>query len=144
MKLRLPTPEDFDYVREHSISRGIKEQYYGTVDYDCACEHEGILLGVGGIKLLTPYSALCWMDWTEDARDHKIAGYRLVKEWLDDLMAKLELVCVIAYVRANFMEGRRTVEHLGFDQNGVVPYVFGPAESAIEYVKIAKHALVEH
>ena len=122
--LRDATQEDYDYLASHSVSRGLKEQPAQT-DFVYALDFGDVLLGVGGIKLLTPTVAWCWMDWTDHALEHKIFMYRVVKEWLDVMWSTHNLRRLMAVVEPDFREAIKTVEHLGFVKECDMPHFFG-------------------
>jgi len=115
---------DLDYVGEHSVSMGCFGQMPKRIDYVYTLEHDGKVLGVGGIKLLNPTTAWCWMDLTEEALKRRTVVYRVVKEWLDILIKDMGLIRLMAAVRTDFEEAIRTVEHLGFHQESVLKKFF--------------------
>ena len=134
MLIRNATPTDIKAVAVMSISRGNKE-FPESVDHVYAAEHDGAVLGVGGIKLMTPTVAWCWMDWSEGIRGHMIPIYRMVWDWLDTLVKLHGLKRLMAAVECDFPEAIRTVEHLGFHQESIMLNWNGD-KSAYLYVRL--------
>jgi RimJ/RimL family protein N-acetyltransferase len=124
MIFREATQEDIEFAVGHSASRGPKECPH-TVDHVFCLEHDGALLAVGGLKMILPTTAWCWMIWSTFASDHTRTVYRVTKEWLDILMRNHELRRVMAAVEPDFPEAVRTVEALGFVKESVMPKFFG-------------------
>jgi len=135
MNLRNATEADLRFVAEHSISHGPKE-CPSSIDFVYALEHDGDLLGVGGIKLLNATTAWAWFDLTEYARHHMKDTYRVIRDWMEKLMKTHNLTRLMAAVECDFGEAIRTAEHLGFHIEGVMENFFGD-KSAYCYAKFA-------
>lgn len=113
MEFRQLTQEDIDYVREHSISQP-KLAATNEADNNFALVHEGITLGMGGIRMLTDTTAWAWVEMTEDAKKHLATGYRVIKDWMNKLCEIHKIKRLQAYVQADFPEGISMAKHLGF------------------------------
>lgn len=107
---------DVDFVANNSISRGIFHKQPEITDYSYCLEHEGKVLGIGGVRLITPTVAWGWLDITHYAGDHMLTSYRVIKEWMEILCKDKGIKRLQAYVDCSFPEAIRTVEHLGFEK----------------------------
>jgi len=123
MEFSAATQDDLELAAE-AEGPDIRE-YPRSIDYPVSLRHEGQLLAVGGIKLLWMGTAWAWFFWFPAARAHKYTLYRVVKEWLDVQIAVHGLKRVMAAVHQDYPEGCRTVEHLGFEVEAVLPRCFG-------------------
>jgi len=135
MLFREAIQSDIDYLSDHSVSMGCFGQMPERIDYVYTLEHEGKPLAVGGIKLLNLTTAWCWMDLTEEALKHRKRVYRTIKEWLDVLVEEKGLIRLMAAIRTDFQEAIRTVEHLGFYRESIMPK-FSSGTDAYLYVRI--------
>ena len=106
---------DIDFVKDHSVSRGILGKQPERTDYCYALEHEGKILGIGGIRLINMTTAWAWVDITDCAGEHIIVGYRVIKEWMDILTKEKGIRRLQAYIDPDFPEAVRMIEHLGFE-----------------------------
>ena len=114
MNFRESTPEDIKFVADRSISRSIAKHQPEQIDYCYTLEHEGVVLGVGGFRLINLTTAWCWTDWTYLTGEHITTCYRVVKEWIDVFVEEHKLKRLQCYVETDFEEGIRMVTHLGF------------------------------
>jgi len=136
MLFRQATIEDLQHMETHSVSRGCNENPE-TIDLIQSLEHEGELLGIGGLKLLTPASAWTWMSWTERALDFKTFCYRVVKEWQDKIVETFGLKLLMAAVEIDFPEAIATAEHLGYSRGPVLKGFFSDKDAYL-YVREIK------
>ena len=125
MKFREAILSDLEFVADHTISRGCFNELPNVIDHVYALEHEGVVLGIGGLKILNPHTAWCWMDWTEYSKGHIYTGYRIVSEWLDIAIKEFGLTRIMAAIEPDFNTAIRTVEHLGFHLESEMPGFFG-------------------
>lgn len=137
MNFREIKQEDIDFVAEHSISRGVLSKQPERTDWSYALEHEGKVLGVGGIRLINNHTAWAWVDTTEYAREHLKTGYRVVREWMEIICKEMGIVRLQAYVEVGFEEAERMVKHLGFEKESVMRNFVG-SKSAYLFVRIMK------
>lgn len=137
MQFREATKADMDYVGEHTVSRGCFKEVPEVIDYTYALEHEGKLLGIGGIKLMNPTTAWGWFDLSKDALKHKTVVYRVIKTYLDTLMRDKNLSRIMAAIEPDFPEAIRTAEHLGFGQESIMLNFLGKGKHAYMYAKLA-------
>ena len=84
MKFREATKEDFDFVADHSVSRG--KVHPDKISFLYALEHDGLPLGMGGFQLMNYDTAWCWVDLTDLAGGHIRTVYRVLKEWIEKFM----------------------------------------------------------
>lgn len=136
MQLREATQADLQYTADHSTSRGQKE-FPVQIDFIYCLEDNDKILGVGGVKLITPTVAWCWMDWTENAKTKRYSAYRSIYEWLNKFMEAKRILRLMAAVECDFPEAITTVQHLGFQQEGLMQnWVDG--KPAYLYVRFAE------
>jgi RimJ/RimL family protein N-acetyltransferase len=114
MIFRKMTQEDIKKVAGNSMSRGILHKQPAAIEFDYCLEHEGKILAVGGFRLINETTAWAWLDMTNHAKDHLIGVYRVTKEWMRTLTEELGVKRLQAYVEADFVEGIRLIQHLGF------------------------------
>ena len=133
MEFREATQDDFDFVADHSISRGKPNP--SCIDYVYTLEHEGKPLGIGGFKLMNHDTAWCWFNLTDLAGSHIRTVYRTIKEWMDVFVKDHGLTRLQATVECDFDVAIRTVQHLGFKKESIMKrYVDG--RDAFMYVRL--------
>jgi len=137
MTFREMLQTDLDFVASHSISRGILSKRPAVVEWNYALEHEGKVLGIGGVALMTPTVAWFWIELTHYAGDHILTCYRVLKEWAEILAKDKGIKCGLAYVDCSFPEAIRTAEHLGFERKATLDQFIGdePAYLFVRYFK---------
>jgi len=134
MILRNATAEDVVQVSQDSMSRGCLDRQPEVVDFVYALEHEGVVLGIGGVKLLNPHTAWCWFDLSRAARKHIVAVFRRIRDQLDALSRVHGIGRMMAAVDASFPEAIRTARHLGFEQESVLKDFFGKGKDGLLFV----------
>ena len=112
---------DVEFVANHSISRGIFHKMPERTEWSYALEHDGKVLGIGGMVMITPTVAWCWIDLTHYAAEHITSVYRVIKEWTEILAKDKGIRRAQAYVDCSFPEAIRTAQHLGFVRESVMP-----------------------
>lgn len=125
MNLRDTTKQDVEFVKEHSVSRGVLGKQPERIDYCYTLEDEGKILGIGGISLITPTTCWCWFDATEYVKEHWKTAYRVISEYLEILMKEKGIIRAQAYVGSDFPAAVRTVVHLGFHRESLMPNFVG-------------------
>ena len=124
MIFREATAEDYDYVAEHSISRG--KPHPDRVFFSYTLEHEGKPLGIGGFQLLNYDTAWCWLDLAELSSGYTKAVYRVVKEWMENFVKDNDIKRLQATIECDFDKAIRLVKHLGFKKESIMEkYVEG-------------------
>lgn len=137
MEFRELKQEDIEFVSKHSVSQGVLSKQPDTIDFSYCLEHEGKVLGIGGIRLINLTTCWCWIDLTHYAGKHIIAVYRVIKEWSEILAKDKGIKRMQAYIRVDFPDAIRTVEHLGFVKEFDKPMKdFVDNKDAFMYVKI--------
>ncbi len=134
MEFRALKQEDIEAVKNDSISRGILSKQPEVIDYGYTLEHEGKILGIGGIRLINLTTCWCWFDLTHYAGEHIITVYRVIKEWTEILMKDKGIIRAQCYIEVDFPESVRMVKHLGFSYESTMPKFVG-SKSAYLYVK---------
>lgn len=134
MKFREMIQSDIDFVANNSISRGMFSKQPEVIDYSYCLEHEGNILAIGGIRLITPTVAWLWIDLTHYAASHTLTVYRVLKEYLDIVTKNNGIKRGQAYVEADFEEAIRLVAHLGFHRESTMEK-FVNEKPAYLYVK---------
>ena len=108
MELVEATLDDVQEVAKTSISRGLKA-LPPNHEWCYALKHDGVVLGVGAIRPLTPNAAIVWIDLAEAARDHMIVVYRLLKDFVEAWLSGHEVVRLMATIEPDFAEAIRLV-----------------------------------
>lgn len=134
MIFRETTQDDMDYMKDNSVSRGIMKYQPEFIDYCYSLEHDGKLLGIGGIRMINTSTAWCWIDMTEDAKNHIITVYRVIREWMIELVRQHKLKRLQAYIEPDFPEAIRMAQHLGFEKESILKD-FMPDGNALMYVR---------
>jgi len=136
MNFREMTQSDVEFMKEESLGRGILTKQPEVTDYTFTLEHEGKILGVGGIRLILPTTAWAWVDITKYAEGHMILGYRVIKKWMESLVAEHGIKRLQAYVEPDFPEGIRMVEHLEFERESILEKFLPDGRDAFLYVRL--------
>jgi len=123
------TDEDYEYLKDHSASRGIFKNTPETTEYSFSLEHEGRLLGSGGFRLINHTTTWCWLDLTHHAGEHIQTVYRVVKEWMEGFVKDKGIKRLQAYIDPEFPEAIRTVQHLGFERESNMELFYGDRDA---------------
>ncbi len=135
MEFRETIQADLDYLADHSVSRGVQKQQPEQIDYMFTLEHEGVILAVGGFRLINLTTAWCWLDLSDESGKHIRPVYRVVKEWIDKFVETHKIKRLQAYIEPNFPQAIRTAEHLGFKWESTMPN-FIDNQPALMYVRL--------
>lgn len=109
-----------EIVKANAVSLSRSVTPVDITDYVYALEHDGALLAVGGIKLMNPTTAWAWLDLTPHGLKRIKSTYRVIRDWLDVMVAEHGLYRLMAAVECDFPQAVRTVEHLGFVKESVM------------------------
>ena len=129
MNFRAMTTEDYEYLKDHSASRGIFKNTPEVTEYSFSLEHKGELLASGGFRLINLSTAWCWLDMTHHAGSHIQTLYRVVKEWIEKFTEDKNIKRLQAYVDPDFPEGIRLVQHLGFERESNMELFYGDRDA---------------
>lgn len=135
MKFREMTSEDYEYLKDHSISRGVFKNTPTETEFSFSLEHEGVLLGSGGFRLINNTTSWVWLDLTHEAGKHIQTVFRVIGEYMDIFVKDKGIIRLQAYIDPNFPEAIRTVQHLGFERESNMVR-FYPDRDAYMYVRI--------
>lgn len=135
MRIREMTQSDVEYMKGHSISRGILKNQPEQIELNYALEHEGKLLCIGGIRLINLATAWCWVDLAFESGKHTRMVYRAIKEWMLNLVEERGLKRLQAYIEPDFPEAIRMIQHLGFEKESILEG-FLPNGNALLYKRI--------
>jgi RimJ/RimL family protein N-acetyltransferase len=69
------------------------------------------------------------VDITRHAEGHMIIGYRVIKEWLDELVEIHGIKRLQAYVEPGHPERIRMVQHLGFERESILEKFLGDKDA---------------
>jgi len=133
MDFREVIKEDYDFMADHSISRG--KVMPAKIDYINTLEHEGNILCLGGFRIINKSTAWCWIDISDSAGGHTVSMYRVIRDWIDQFCEDHKLVRIQAYVECDFTEAIRLVQHLGFEKESIMKN-FVENKDAFMYRKI--------
>lgn len=115
MQFRQLIQSDIEYMAQHAlVGRESWKNQSGEAQYNFTLEHEGKILGIGGFIMVGKTCAISWFDMTEDAKEHIITSYRVLKEWADIFCKDHGIQRLMAFVRTGYEAGVRTCEHLGY------------------------------
>ena len=137
MQLREATKADLLFAADHTVSRGIFKNQPEKIEALYALEHQGEILAVGGIRMVNLSTAWVWVDLTDRIGDHMGAVYRVIKEWMAEMIHLFGIRRMQAYVELDFPEAIRMAEHLGFAKESVLEQFVGDKD-AFMYVKIVR------
>ena len=135
MKFRETTQEDIDYVKDHSISRGILDKQPERTDFCYTLEHEGKVLGIGGFRFITLTTAWCWLDVSDQNQQYWPESYPIMKEWIDIFVKEHNIKRLQAYIECDFEKAIRMVKQLGFEKESLMKN-FVDDKDAFMYVRL--------
>jgi RimJ/RimL family protein N-acetyltransferase len=135
MEFRLTIPEDLEFMKDNSESRGIQKHEPVQITYQYTLDDDGVILGVGGFRLINQHTAWCWVDLTSIGKRQAIATYRVIKEWIDIFVDEHDLKRIQAYVDPEYEAAIRTVEHLGFKKESIMEKFLGNRD-AFMFVRV--------
>lgn len=135
MIFRKTMTQDLLYMTEHCANRKIERTQLDTIDYISTLEHEGIPLIVGGFRMITTTTAWCWIDLSDEAGKYIIQVYRVIREWINQFVKSHGIKRLQSFIRTNYPEAIRLVEHLGFEKESTMKHFFGD-EDAYMYVRL--------
>lgn len=124
MEIRQIRPGDYEYVKANAIQDSVKDYPDDLVipADSWTCVYSGVIVAVGGIKLLLPGVGEVWIILTRQFCNDKIfamVACRAIKKKMEELIENLNLRRCEAQTRADFPKGIRFIETLGFSD----PYV---------------------
>ncbi len=115
MKLRETIQSDVDYLAEHTRSHGSFNKKPDILEFTYTLEHEGNILCIGGLNIITPTTGWAWVDISDKADGHMKDVYRYIRDWLKIFTEDKGLIRLQAHVEKGFPEAIRMIEHLGFE-----------------------------
>jgi hypothetical protein len=130
MEFRETTQEDYDYAQDHSVSDPEKN-HPEQAEYLYTLEHDGFPLMVGGFRMINATTAWCYVDLTDRAGLHVIELYRTMRDWINVWAKDHKVKRLQAYVRTDFPEGVRLVEHLGFERESIMKNFIGDKDATM-------------
>jgi hypothetical protein len=113
------TQQDIEAMKDVSISRGAIHSGIEQIDYTYAIEHEGEVLAIGGIRLLTPTTAMCWTDLSCHSKRYMLRIYRAISEWLETLTKDYGIKRLQTYIEMDPVM-INWIEHLNFKRESVM------------------------
>jgi len=134
INFRQATQSDIEYMAENSINKAVDRKQLDVIDYVYTLEDKIPLL-VGGFRMITPTTAWCWIDVSKDGRKRIVKSYRVIKEWIDKFAKNHEIKRLQAFIRTDYPEAIRLIEHLGFEKESTMKDFFGDS-SAYMYVRL--------
>lgn len=128
MQLRDATQADILYVATHSISGNSAKAPYLQKESIYTLEHEGEILGVGGIRPITATTAMAWIDATDKAFPSMRQIADIVKgleKWIQGMAKAYNIHRLEAYIEVDFVKGITLAKHLGFNREFTMKEFFG-------------------
>ncbi len=125
MKFRETIKEDLDYMADNSINHSVDRKQMDCVDYVYTLEHNEIPLAVGGFRMIVPTTAWCWIDLSHESGKHIHTVYRQIRDWIDKFTESHDVKRLQAFIRVDYEEAIRMVEHLGFKKESTMYGFFG-------------------
>ena len=135
MIFRTAIPQDYEYMSVHCANRRTEIKQLDAIDYIYALEHKGKPLMVGGFRFVTPTTAWCWIDLSDELDGHLIPTYRVIKEWINEFAKDHEIKRLQAFVRTDFPEAEKMMRHLGFGRESTMKNFFGDDDGYM-YVRV--------
>ena len=135
MELRDLVESDLDYCKSHDISRNKFTDPDERVDFAWTLEHEGQILGIGGIQKITDCCAWAWISMTPDALKHIPTIFRTLREYTVQVCQSVGITRLQAWSVIGFEESRRLLEHLDFEKEGKPMQDFVDGKPAQLYVR---------
>jgi len=135
MKIRETIQSDIDFMKDHSVSRGILKNQPEQMEFCYSLEHEGKLLCIGGFRLINLTTSWCWLDLSTEAGGHIRTVYRIIKEWIEEFAKDNNIKRLQCYIEPDFPEAIRTVQHLGFEKESILEG-FLPNGNALLYRRL--------
>jgi len=135
-EFRVMTDSDYETLMAHTLYDQQKENpnspYFETFAY----EHHGELFGCGGFQMITETTAWCWVCLTDLIGNRFVPAYRVIREFLEQWCKDHGIIRLQAWVKQDFPEGHRLVNHLGFQPEGYLMKDFcGKGVDAQLYVR---------
>ena len=104
--------------------------------YIYTLEHDGKILGLGGYGMVTSTTCWGWVNLSHHAGSNVRAVFRTIKEWTSTFCADHGISRVQAFVRPDFPEAIRLVEHLGFTLESTMENFYGDGNDGLLYKRI--------
>lgn len=127
MRFREAQPEDFEIMAVRSTNQTVDRKFVERVDYSYTLEDKCIL-GMGGFSMITPTTYWCWISFTPEGEDKLLTSYRVIVEWTDTFVKKMNIKRLQAFV-ADEPTHIRLVEHLGFERESTMTNFFGDKDA---------------
>ena len=128
MIFREAKESDFDYLVENSINQKQDRKLQPVIDYEYTLEDDGHILGTGGFRMVTEWTAWCWVNYSEVGVHTSLLylkeTYRATRTWIDTWAKTKKIRRLQAFVEDNELN-IRLVEHLGFKRESVMKNFFG-------------------
>lgn len=136
MIVRETIQQDINYMADHSISRGVFKYQPKQTEFVYTLEHENKVLGVGGIRLINSTTGWCWIDISVEIKNHLQIFYRVVKEWMLELVEEKGIKRLQAYIEPDFEEAIRMAQHLGFEKESILENFLPDGRNALMYRRL--------
>lgn len=136
MIFREMNQSDIEYMKNHSVSRGILSKMPEQTEHNFALEHEDDVLGIGGIRMINTVTAWGWIDMSDHAGGHIVVVYRVIKEWMARICEEKGIKRLQAYIEPDFPDAVRMAQHLGFVKESVMECFLPDGRDAFMFVRI--------
>ena len=136
MIVRDATQEDLDYLRLNAAENGLKDYpRLSIVGYAKTLLVDGVPLACGGVIVLWDKVGEGWLVVSKDVNERKVEIAYFLRNVIDETMKELKLKRLQVAVRTDFEKGKKFVEFLDFEFEGVMHSYFPDGSNAFLYAR---------
>jgi hypothetical protein len=115
IEIRTSYQADLDFVQQNPLEESVK--FYGQLQITPYCKTglvDGVIMGVGGVRMLWPGVGEGWFVLSKDVLSHKVAVVRCLTQLVDQSMIDLDLRRLQATVAAKMPQALALDLAIGF------------------------------
>lgn len=136
MEFRQATERDIQFCADHGLSGTKFLDSESTAISTVVLEHEGNILGMGGIIKITEATAWGWVELTEYTNEKIYTVFRTITEWLIIVCRHYKILRLQTFINPEIAKNVRLVRHLGFERESTMPNFLGKNKDADLYVRM--------
>lgn len=128
---------DLEYARENCLEEAIKtypQLHPQKPSYTALAD--GKIVGVGGVAILWEGVGEAWLILTRDVLTIKIQAYKCIKQMCKTVIEERNLRRIQATVRVDFPQANRMMQHLRFENEGILKNYCPDGCDVIMYARI--------